>query len=78
MSPDFDFGVNASREGLIEKCDSFQPRNWHWHEKALSEHGFYLLADTFHNQPRLDHHQGQILRTKTFQIFRKVKKSFLQ
>ena len=40
MSPDFNFGVNASREGLIEKMRSLTEK-WHWHDMALSEHGFH-------------------------------------
>ena len=36
--PDFDLGVNASREGLIEIKLA---EKWHWHDMALSEHGFY-------------------------------------
>ena len=40
ISPDFDFGVNASREGPMEKIPSLGEK-WHWHDVALSEHRFH-------------------------------------
>ena len=41
ISPDLVLGVNASREGLIGKCASFQRKSGIGMDMALSEHGFY-------------------------------------
>ena len=41
MSPDLVFGVNASREGLIEKMFLLQPENFIGLDMALSEHEFF-------------------------------------
>ena len=44
--PDFDFGVNASRE-RIKYCSSRQ--NVIWHDMEMSEHVFFLRAKAFDN-----------------------------
>ena len=62
--PDFDFGVNASREGPIETIAQSSRQSVIWHEMVMSEHVFVLRAKTFDNKLRHDQHQVQNFGTK--------------
>ena len=66
MSPEFDFGVNASREGLIEQIAQFS-RKYQWHDMALSERGFYA-PKRFTSSPSLTNTQVRIWGPKTFKM----------
>ena len=62
--PDFDFGVNASREGLIETIAQSSRQSVIWNEKVMSEHVFIHAPKRLTNEPRFDQHQCQNFGTK--------------
>ena len=74
MGSDFDFAVNASREGVQLKKMIGLADKWHWHDVALSEHGFHA-SKRFTNWLQLDQHSGQNFGDQTVPKY--GKKSFL-